>query len=218
MELDCADRVRCATYLLKDDALLWWEGAVVGLNLATLLWEDFKEVFYVKYFTEDVRSRLTREFMTLRQDSCTVAEFIRKFEQGCHFVPMIVDNPKEKLRVLRAEQDQKDIEADRQNKRSCPAAYQQLPQQQNKKEATGLRKGQEEWSQKQVDPKPHEPPICLSCQRPHSRVCLRGSGKCYKCGATGHMKKDCPQTRSLIKGSVFLMQAEEVDPDISGKS
>ncbi|KAG6506299.1 hypothetical protein ZIOFF_031622 [Zingiber officinale] len=120
MDLDGADRVRCATYLLKDDALLW------------------------------------------------------KFEQGCHFVPMIADNPKEKLRhfidglrpilrrdvsvvdpksyadamirALRAEQDQKDIEVDRQNKRSCPTTYHQQPQQRNKREATEPRKGQEEWS------------------------------------------------------------------------
>ncbi|XP_073041800.1 uncharacterized protein [Primulina eburnea] len=45
--------VRCATYLLKDDARLWWEGASVSVNLQTLTWEYFKEVFYSKYFIDE---------------------------------------------------------------------------------------------------------------------------------------------------------------------
>ncbi|XP_075475600.1 uncharacterized protein LOC142506915 [Primulina tabacum] len=70
MELLDADRVRCDTYLLKDDARLLWEGASV----------------------------LTREFMALRQGDRSVEEFVRKFEQGCHFVPLIANEVREKLR------------------------------------------------------------------------------------------------------------------------
>ncbi|XP_075492496.1 uncharacterized protein LOC142530549 [Primulina tabacum] len=76
MELEDVDRVRCATYLFGRDARLWWEGASVALDLATLSWTHFREVFFSKYFTDDVRSRLTREFMTMRQGDMTVAEFI----------------------------------------------------------------------------------------------------------------------------------------------
>ncbi|KAG6478156.1 uncharacterized protein LOC122019017 [Zingiber officinale] len=153
MALEDADMVRCATYLLKDDALLWWEGASLSVDLNTLSWEGFKEVFYSKYFTEDIRSKLTREFMTLRQGDRSVAEFVREFDRGCHFVPLIANNPKEKLRhfidglrpilrrdvrvadpkefaeavtrALRAEQDQRDIEVDRQGKGPYMVPHQQ---------------------------------------------------------------------------------------------
>ncbi|XP_075496974.1 uncharacterized protein LOC142533923 [Primulina tabacum] len=149
MELGDADRVRCATYLFRGDARLWWEGASKALNLATLSWTHFTEVFYSKYFTEEVRSRLTTEFMTLRQGDSTVTEFIRKFERGCHFVPLIANDAGAKLRhflnglrpilrqdvrvggpttydvaisrALAAEQDQLDIERDRQGKRPFQA-------------------------------------------------------------------------------------------------
>ncbi|XP_073304154.1 uncharacterized protein [Primulina huaijiensis] len=145
MELQDADRVGCATFLLTRDVGLWWESASVSLNLQTLTWNGFKEVFYSKYFTEEVRSRLTREFMTLRQGDRSVAEFMRKFERGCHFVPLIANTAREKLRyfmdglrpilqrdvrvtgptiyavvvsrALAAEQDQRDIESDRQDKK-----------------------------------------------------------------------------------------------------
>ncbi|XP_073290228.1 uncharacterized protein [Primulina huaijiensis] len=71
------DRVRCATYMLRDDASLWWEGAAHAVDLATLSWDRFKEMFYDKYFPADVRGRLTREFMSLCRWDLTVAEFIR---------------------------------------------------------------------------------------------------------------------------------------------
>ncbi|XP_073317255.1 uncharacterized protein [Primulina huaijiensis] len=156
MELQDADRVRCATYLLKDDARLWWEGASVSVNLQTLTWEGFKEVFSSNYFTDEVRNRLTREFMTLRQGDRNVAEFVRKFEQGCHFVPLIANNAREKLRhfidglrpilrrdvrvagpstyaiavtrALAAERDLKDIETYRQGKRPFQAPQRQVQQ------------------------------------------------------------------------------------------
>ncbi|XP_073057361.1 uncharacterized protein [Primulina eburnea] len=93
-----ADRVRCATYRFRDDASLRWEGAEHGINLATPTLALFKEMFYEKYFTADVRGRLKREFMTLRQGETSIAEFVRKFDRGCHFVPLIARDAADKLR------------------------------------------------------------------------------------------------------------------------
>ncbi|XP_073279538.1 uncharacterized protein [Primulina huaijiensis] len=93
-----ANRVRCATYMLRDDASLWWEGAEHGVNLATLTWVQFKNIFYDKYFTADVRGRLKREFMSLCQGDMTVAEFVRKFDRGCQFVLFISRDSAKKLR------------------------------------------------------------------------------------------------------------------------
>ncbi|XP_073307140.1 uncharacterized protein [Primulina huaijiensis] len=97
MDMADAVRVRCTIYLLKGDTSLWWEGAERGANMATLTWEEFKRVFYDKYFTYDVRSRLKREFMSLRQGDWSVAEFLQKFDRGCHFVPLIANDAVEKL-------------------------------------------------------------------------------------------------------------------------
>ncbi|XP_073307133.1 uncharacterized protein [Primulina huaijiensis] len=106
MELEDVDRVHCATYLFGGDARLWWEGASVALDLATLSWTRFREVFFSKYFTDDVRSRL-RHFIDglrpiLRRD-VRVA--------GPTTYEVVVS------RALTAEQDQRDIENDRQD---CP--------------------------------------------------------------------------------------------------
>ncbi|XP_073304593.1 uncharacterized protein [Primulina huaijiensis] len=92
------DRVRCAIYMLRDDASLWWEGAAHAVDLATLTWDRFKEMFYGKYFPADVRGRMTREFKSLREGDSYVVEFIRKFDRGCHFMPMKARYVAQKLR------------------------------------------------------------------------------------------------------------------------
>ncbi|XP_073317262.1 uncharacterized protein [Primulina huaijiensis] len=97
MDMADVDRVRCTIYLLKGDASLWWDGAERGVNLATLTCEDFKRVFYNKYFTTYIRSKMKREFMSLCQGDLIVAEFVQKFDRGCHFVPLIANDAAEKL-------------------------------------------------------------------------------------------------------------------------
>ncbi|XP_073031207.1 uncharacterized protein [Primulina eburnea] len=158
MVLQDVDRVRCAIFLLAGDARRWWDSASVAVNLPTLSWNGFKELFFAKYFTEEVHARLTTEFMTLRQGDSSVAEFVRKFEQGCYFVPLIANDAQAKLRhfmsglrpvlrrdvrvvgpttytvavsrALAAEQDQRDIETDRLGKRPYQAPPQPQHQQQ----------------------------------------------------------------------------------------
>ncbi|XP_073017946.1 uncharacterized protein [Primulina eburnea] len=98
LQMRDGDRARCAIYMLRDDASLWWEGAAHAVDVATLTWARFKEFFFGKYFPADVRGRLTREFMGLRHGDLSVADFIRKFDRGCHFVPMIAGDAAQKLR------------------------------------------------------------------------------------------------------------------------
>ncbi|KAG6479279.1 hypothetical protein ZIOFF_062742 [Zingiber officinale] len=98
MQLTDVDKVRCAIFMLRDDARVWWEGAQLTVDLATLTWTDFKEVFYGKYFTVDNRTRLAREFLELRQGDLSVAEYVRRFERGRYFAPMITSQPVEELK------------------------------------------------------------------------------------------------------------------------
>ncbi|XP_073019307.1 uncharacterized protein [Primulina eburnea] len=135
---------------------MWWESASVSVNLQTLTCDGFKEVLDSKYFTEEVCSPLTREFMTLRQGDISVAEFVRNFERGCHFVPLIYNDVQEKMRhfidglrpilhrdvnvagpttynvavsrALAAEQDKRDIELDRHGKSPYQVPHQQQSQ------------------------------------------------------------------------------------------
>ncbi|XP_073273315.1 uncharacterized protein [Primulina huaijiensis] len=61
---------------------------------------QLKDIFYNKYFPADVRGRLAREFMSLRKGDLSAAEFIRMFDRGCHFVPLIERDAVDKLRYF----------------------------------------------------------------------------------------------------------------------
>ncbi|XP_073153794.1 uncharacterized protein [Henckelia pumila] len=149
MQLGDPDRVRCAVFHLHDDAALWWEGVEKTVDTTTLPWAEFRRLFFEKYFNADVRARLKMEFLSLRQGDLSVAEFVVKFERGCHFVPLIGDDEAEKLqhfivglrptirrnvlmaepadyasalrRALRSEQTLRDISAEAQSKRPLPS-------------------------------------------------------------------------------------------------
>ncbi|XP_073153314.1 uncharacterized protein [Henckelia pumila] len=166
MDLGDVDRVRCMTFLLKDDAALWFEGVEKTVDITTLTWEAFKTLFYEKYYTAEVRTQLKKEFMSLRQGDLSVSEFVRKFERGCHFVLLIGNDEAEKLqhfvaclrptirrdvmmaepvdyaaavrKAMRSEQSLKDISAEAHVKRSF--THQGHPQQHGKKPYQGQQR------------------------------------------------------------------------------
>ncbi|XP_047330065.1 uncharacterized protein LOC124933675 [Impatiens glandulifera] len=82
MQCNNSDRLRCATFMFKDDARIWWQGAKSTLNLDTATWDEFKAVFYGKYFTLSTRNKLAREFLGIRQGDLSVAEYVKKFERA----------------------------------------------------------------------------------------------------------------------------------------
>ncbi|XP_073153197.1 uncharacterized protein [Henckelia pumila] len=98
MKLTDADHVRCAIFMFHDDARIWWQGARSAVDMTTLTWNGFKDVFYGKYFTISTRTRLSREFLELCQGSMSIAEYVKKFERGRYFVPMISGNAAEELK------------------------------------------------------------------------------------------------------------------------
>ncbi|XP_047326921.1 uncharacterized protein LOC124930637 [Impatiens glandulifera] len=90
MQINNGDRVRCATFMFRDDARIWWQGAKSAVDLANISWEDFKDTFYGKYFTLSTRNKLAREFLEIRQGDSSVADYVKKFERGRYFAPMIL--------------------------------------------------------------------------------------------------------------------------------
>ncbi|XP_073138276.1 uncharacterized protein [Henckelia pumila] len=233
---------------MRGDAASWWEGAVRGVHLPTLTWAEFRRIFYAKYFTEDVRSRMIREFMSLRQGDRSVVEYISQFERGCRFVPMIAESPQEKLRqfveglraeirhdvrmadvftyesavsrALRSEEGRRAIQLEQQGKRQFQAAYQRPSSQPPaKKQYTGPAKGPNQQQRPQQQQRGGAPnamahPTCPKCQKMHSGPCLLGAGVCFHCREPGHQIANCPRKKNTA-GRVFVMQAEEVDPDTS---
>ncbi|XP_054782016.1 uncharacterized protein LOC129289253 [Prosopis cineraria] len=73
-------RVRLATFKLKDAAKQWWE-SVKPIDGSELTWEQFKKRFFAHYFPLTIRAAKEAEFYNLRQGNMNVEEFIAKFNE-----------------------------------------------------------------------------------------------------------------------------------------
>ncbi|XP_073120326.1 uncharacterized protein [Henckelia pumila] len=254
MQLTVADRVRCAIFMFRDDARVWWQGARSAVDMTTLTWNGFKDVFYGKYFTISTRTRLAREFLELRQGSMSIAEYVKKFERGRYVVPMISGNAVEELKhfteglnatirrdvrlsgaqtyraavdeTMLSEKDGNDIIKESQAKRASyqgreqqgssqkrpyQAPAQRRPQQQRQNPNQARPQGQNQPNANA--PRPANAPICQKCGKPHSGQCILGTNTCFLCKKPGHFAKDCPQSKDPIRGRVFAMTHDQVDPD-----
>ncbi|KAG6514055.1 hypothetical protein ZIOFF_024394 [Zingiber officinale] len=206
MQLTDADKVRCTIFMLRDDARVWWEGARLTVDLATLTWTDFKEVFYGKYFTVDNRTRLAREFLELRQGDLSVAEYVRRFERGRYFVPMITRQPVEESSTLRKGRDQQEPG----KKKTIPG---QNSGKQQFKQAQPRQQIQKTQAAEGTGFKVENKVRCSKCEKIHAGQCLTGTDACFMCKKSGHFARECPLLREPIKGRIFAMTQEQVDLD-----
>ncbi|XP_073120437.1 uncharacterized protein [Henckelia pumila] len=252
MQIMDADRLRCATYMFRDDARVWWNGAKAALNLTTLTWNGFKDVFYGKYFTVSTRTRLAKDFLEIRQGNMSIAEYVKKFERGRYFVPMISSDPAEELKhfteglnafirkdvrlsgaknykdavdqAMLSEKDRNDIIRESQAKRS---SYQNRDQQGNSSRKRPYQGPPQHGPYQQQQPRPQgqkqlalpapkpaiSPTACQKCGKLHSGQCMAGTGVCFLCKKPGHYRKYCPQSKEPVRGRVFAMAHDQVDPN-----
>ncbi|XP_075499278.1 uncharacterized protein LOC142537666 [Primulina tabacum] len=217
------DRVSCVVFLLTNAARTWWEATKVILNIQTLKWQEFKDLFFDKYFSKDVKTKKVKEFLELKHGSMNVNDYLLKFEEGCQFASYISKYDTEKgehfLRGLRAEikrvvrmskattykeivekalmaeQDEKEIEIERKLRRQIFPPKGHGSSQGWKGGFKGKGKEENRAKTPMITPTPpaEDKPLCPKCGKHHKSERLVGSKKCFKCGSTRHIAVNCPQ-------------------------
>ncbi|XP_028083754.1 uncharacterized protein LOC114284983 [Camellia sinensis] len=208
-------KVILATYTLKDEARRWW--MLIRDNNGALTWNQFREIFYEKYFPQCFRDRKVFEFEPLKQGSMPVAEYEAKFIELARFSPHMVDTDYKKARkfegglnldvfdwvgVLKLPKYVNVLDRVMKIEANLAAMKQTkapTTEWRGKRFGYNFRKGrlfamnkkQNIGSTSSSSQSSGSTLVCFECGRKQKGVYYRATGICFRCGKTGHIIKDC---------------------------
>ena len=86
--------------MLDKEADHWWLMTRRLLeDYGPIVWRQFKEAFYKKYFPDSVRRQKVGEFVRLEQRDLTVAQYEAKFTELSRFAPQLIATEEEKKNI-----------------------------------------------------------------------------------------------------------------------
>ncbi|CAN6454250.1 unnamed protein product [Victoria cruziana] len=89
--------VRFGTFLLIDDAKVWWKSLLnIRFGGQHPTWEEFSVQFRETYVPQVTRERRVREFLELAQSGRSVAEYAVKFRHLQRYSPQLFGSEKER--------------------------------------------------------------------------------------------------------------------------
>ncbi|KAA0025885.1 ty3-gypsy retrotransposon protein [Cucumis melo var. makuwa] len=92
--MKCPDdqKVQCAVFFLEDRGTAWWATTerMLGGDVSKITWEQFKESFYAKFFSANVKHAKQQELLNLEQSDMTVEQYDAEFDMLSHFAPDVV--------------------------------------------------------------------------------------------------------------------------------
>ena len=98
MKLTDQEKVACAVYQMKNNARIWWDVVKRTVDVNTLTWMGFLELFNSKYYNANILDAKMDEFQELKQGNSTVIEYAQKFDQLSRFAPGLVATENERKR------------------------------------------------------------------------------------------------------------------------
>ncbi|XP_077248689.1 uncharacterized protein LOC143888213 [Tasmannia lanceolata] len=203
--MECSDihKIRLATFLLKDQAGVWWRSLLQNYPYAkNETWTEFKVRFNNQFFPNHVKRELASQFASLKQGSLTVAQYGAKFRQLSRYAPgyasteedkvsKFVDNLRPSLMakvVLHEPQTlveacAKAEMAERSEKVIMAA---RMPPSGSRNQVPPPKR------QRMEDGVPARVP-CAICGKFHAGRCWKTMNVCHNCGDPSHKILECPK-------------------------
>ncbi|KAL4026089.1 hypothetical protein IC575_014513 [Cucumis melo] len=205
---------------------------MLGGDVSKITWEQFKENFYAKFFSANVKHAKLQEFLNLEQGDMTVEQYDAEFDMLSRFAPDVVRDE-----AARTEKFVRGLRLDLQGivRALRPATHADalrialdlsLHERADSSKAVGRGSalGQKRKRHRRelaaAGRTLRELPACTTCGRVHGGRCLAGSGVCFRCRKPGHTADACPrkpfettpyQPSTSQQGRVFATTRQEAE-------
>ncbi|KAM1160982.1 hypothetical protein ACFX2I_000134 [Malus domestica] len=89
-------QVNVASHVFEGEADLWWGTIRAQYNLEEMNFDDFEQLFLNRYFPDAMKHTKIQEFLDLKQENMTVAEYVAKFAELSKYSDDIANDKKTK--------------------------------------------------------------------------------------------------------------------------
>lgn len=225
-------RIEFATYMFSGEADHWWDAMKDAMDVSTLEWERFEEMFLGDFIPQAIKSAKEDEFMKLEQREITVSQYAAKFAELSRFAPDMVATEEKKTKrfekglkpYIRSKLNVLEIRrySELLNKALVAEQYNEEMQ----RTRSQSRKKDKEWQSKGgAGPTRHQPPRQQqSHQTPYQRsqggqssgVPSGSKGRdrrtCFGCRGTGHLVRSCPSHDTSQTQAQSMMSQSHQSP------
>ncbi|TYK09635.1 ty3-gypsy retrotransposon protein [Cucumis melo var. makuwa] len=201
-------------------------------DVSKIIWEQFKENFYAKFFSANVKHAKQQEFLNLEQGDMTVEQYDAEFDMLFRFAPDMVRDE-----AARTEKFVRGLRLDLQGivRALRPATHADAlritldlslheradpSKAADRGSALGQKRKRNRRELAAARRTLRELPICPTWERVHGGRCLTGSGVCFRCRQPGHTADACPrkpfemtlhQPSASQQGRVFAITRQEAE-------
>ncbi|XP_074323471.1 uncharacterized protein LOC141660385 [Apium graveolens] len=184
-----------ASYFLKGEANFWWESMSALEREGPVSWARFTELFLEKYFPDCLQSQLEVEFLELKQEEKSVAEYELKTYTSVIQAALVIESDQKLDSKEKSDKKRKfDSGADKADREESSQKFpRKFGWNRNKKfRRQGFSQPSSGVTSVASTPAQSTKPIveCKACGKKHSGQC-RKDVQCFKCDQKGHYASEC---------------------------